>query len=48
MRKGILGDFIMWSVNWSAKDRGCDNVLLGQGYQTLQRVVIDEYGAMVE
>jgi hypothetical protein len=28
--------------------RGCDNVLLGQGYHTPQRAAIDEYGVIVE
>jgi hypothetical protein len=30
------------------EDRGCDNVLLGQGYRTPRGAVIDEYGAVVE
>jgi hypothetical protein len=30
------------------KDQGCDNVLPGQNCRTLQEVVIDEYGTVVE
>jgi hypothetical protein len=30
------------------RDRGCDNVLRGQGYRTLKRAVIDGHGTMVE
>jgi hypothetical protein len=35
---------------WSPqlKDRGCDTVLRGQGYSTIQRAVTDGYGAMME
>jgi hypothetical protein len=29
-------------------DRGCDNVLPGQGLRTLHEKVTDEYGAMAE